>query len=229
MLGKTRSQFGLPKCVGARSKVIASLSAPTSCTMMLVMSSSLIFAVRYMLISIRFCTSCSSIACKSEWNHSADPKSRITQVKYTWMGVGENAMGEKRELTLERRVGLELLKLFIRYQIDLRILVARRQTTSNLEKNTHEAKGVTPIPAPTRSTVSYFKKSSDAEPKGPSTMMRGRMRFTDGLTSVPTTLPPAASFSLFSPFPPLFLSKSQPSDLANSRVKSPTTRMCIET
>ena len=43
-------------------------------------------------------------------------------------------MGKKRELTLERRVGLELLKLFIRYQIDLRILVAKRQTTSNLEK-----------------------------------------------------------------------------------------------
>ena len=42
----TRSQFGRPKCVGARKLVIASFSAPTSCTMMLFMSSSRIFAVR---------------------------------------------------------------------------------------------------------------------------------------------------------------------------------------
>ena len=44
------------------------------------------------------------------------------------------------KLTFERRVGFELLKLFIRYQIDLRI----------------EANGVTPIPAPTSKTVSNY-------------------------------------------------------------------------
>jgi hypothetical protein len=81
MLVNTRSQFGRPKCVGARRAVMASFSAPTSCTNMFVMSSSLILAVRYMLISMRFCMSCSSIACRSEWNHSAEPKSRMTHVK----------------------------------------------------------------------------------------------------------------------------------------------------
>lgn len=63
---KTRSQFGRPKCVGAFKLVMASFSAPTSCTMILFMSSSLIFAVRYMLISILFWVSCSSMACKRE-------------------------------------------------------------------------------------------------------------------------------------------------------------------
>ena len=33
---------------------------------------------------------------------------------------------KKTRVTLERRVGLELLKLFMRYQIDLRILVAKQ-------------------------------------------------------------------------------------------------------
>jgi hypothetical protein len=60
-------------------------------------------------------------------------------------------------LTLESRVGLEsLLKLFMRYQMDLRILeeyVSRSRLESG-EKNTYEAKGVTPIPAPTKTTVS---------------------------------------------------------------------------
>ena len=60
------------------------------------------------MISMRFCVSCSSIACSSEWNHSATPKSRITHVKYT----------------LDRRVGFELFRLFMRYQMDLRILYA---------------------------------------------------------------------------------------------------------
>src|SRR6266567_6036979 len=60
-----------------------------------------------MLISIRFCTSCSSIACKSEWNHSAVPKSRITQVKYTWKCLGEKTMGKKRaHLGKTRRLGV---------------------------------------------------------------------------------------------------------------------------
>lgn len=40
----------------------------------------------------------------------------------------------------------------MRYQIDLRI----------------EAKGVTPIPAPTSTAISYLNTSSEAEPKGPS-------------------------------------------------------------
>ena len=120
---------------------------------------------------------------------------------------------------------MELLKLFMRYQIDLRILEQADQTLPlpTTISPTYEAKGVTPIPAPTRSTVSYFKKSSEAEPNGPSTMIRGNTRFRGGFVLVPTTLPPG-SFSLFS----LFLSKSQPSALAKSRVKSPTTRMCTE-
>jgi hypothetical protein len=48
------------------------------------------------------------------------------------------------KLTLLNLVGLESLKLFIRYQIDFKI----------------EANGVTPIPAPTRRTVSNYGKNS---------------------------------------------------------------------
>ena len=96
--------------------------------------------------------------------------------------------------TLERRVGLELLKLFIRYQIDLRILeqIINKYGRCQPPSLTHEAKGVTPIPAPTSSTVSYFKKSSEAEPNGPSTMTRGSTRFRGGFVLVPTTLPPGS-------------------------------------
>src|SRR6202035_2477926 len=98
-----------------------------------------------MLISILFWVSCSSMACRSEWNHSAEPKSRMTQVKYT----------------LDSRVGFPLLKLFIRYQIDFKILSHRSSQDINAKiVGTYDANGVTPIPAPTRSTVSYFKKSS---------------------------------------------------------------------
>ena len=64
------------------------------------------------------------------------------------------------KFTLERRVGLELLKLFMRYQIDLRILTQNgKQSGTDQDRipNTYEAKGVTPIPAPTSSTVSNFK------------------------------------------------------------------------
>ena len=46
ILGNTLSQFGLPKWVGALRLVIASFSAPTSCMMMLFISSSLSLAVR---------------------------------------------------------------------------------------------------------------------------------------------------------------------------------------
>ena len=46
------------------------------------------------------------MACSSEWNHSADPKSRMTQVKYTF----------------ERRVGFVWFKLFMRYQMDFKML-----------------------------------------------------------------------------------------------------------
>ena len=107
---------------------------------------------------------------------------------------------------MERRVGFESLKLFIRYQIDFKI----------------DAKGVTPIPAPTKSTVSNYiphqfplsprdesskrtlRKSSLALPNGPSTITRGKTRLIGGFACVPTTL----GFSLS---PPLGLaSKSQP-------------------
>lgn len=131
MLGKTRSQFGLPKCVGARSEVIASLSAPTSCTKMLVMSSSLIFAVRYILISIRFCASCSSIACKSEWNHSAEPKSRMTQVKYTWKGVGEKAMRRMKRAHLRKTRRLGAIEVV--HTIPNRLENPSGQTLDNIE------------------------------------------------------------------------------------------------
>ena len=38
---------------------------------------------------------------------------------------GERARAKNELFTLERRVGLELLKLFMRYQIDLRILTPK--------------------------------------------------------------------------------------------------------
>lgn len=122
----------------------------------------------------------------------------------------------------------DLLKLFMRYQMVLRI----------------DANGVTPIPAPTRSTVSYyksnhlgnlngheikgsltFKKSSLALPKGPSTMTRGKTRLIRaGLALVFTTTSP----SFLSPRFSSLASKSQPRALANAVVKSPTTRMWTE-
>ena len=63
---------------------------------------------------------------------------------------------EKTQLAFESRVGLEVLKLFIRYQMDFKILLS---SVSQLQpyardRETHEANGVTPIPAPTKSTVS---------------------------------------------------------------------------
>lgn len=85
--------------------------------------------------------------------------------------------------------------------------------------HTYEAKGVTPIPPPTSSTVSYFKKSSLALPNGPSTIILGRTRLTGGGTTWGT--------ETSAPFSPLrgFLSRSHPSALASAPVKSPTTRM----
>lgn len=90
---------------------------------------------------------------------------------------------------------------------------------------THEANGVTPIPAPTSKTVSYFRKSSLALPKGPSTMTRGKILLIAGFVLVPTTFPPAGR--PFSPFSGL-LSKSHPTALASADVKSPTTRIWTE-
>lgn len=94
--------------------------------------------------------------------------------------------------------------MFMRYQMDFKI----------------DAKGVTPIPAPTSITASYLKKSSLALPKGPSTMTLGRVLFKGGLASVPITVPPLFSFS--------FLPKSAPTAFARAVVKSPATRMWTE-
>lgn len=94
-----------------------------------------------------------------------------------------------------------------------------------------EAKGVTPIPAPTRTLASNLKTSSEALPKGPSTckafiicchqfersestMTRGRTRLIGGVT---TAAP--APFEAFSPV----FGRSQPRASASARVKSPTT------
>jgi hypothetical protein len=79
---------------------------------------------------------------------------------------------------------------------------------------------VTPIPAPTNSTVSKFKKFSLALPNGPSTMTRGRIRLSGGFAEVPTTLPPAGG-AAFAPFS----GKSHPRALAKVPVKSPTIRI----
>ena len=95
---------------------------------------------------------------------------------------------------------------------------------AHVRLSTHEAKGVTPIPAPTSRTVSYLKKSSEALPNGPSTMTRGRTRLIGGFVAVPITLPPAASASSFLSLE----SKSQPTALARAVVKSPTTRIWTE-
>lgn len=86
----------------------------------------------------------------------------------------------------------------------------------------YEAKGVTPIPAPTNNTVSNLVKSSLALPNGPSTMTRGSVILMGGLVLVPRTLPPAISLS---PLPPLLFKKSHPQALARAVVKSPFTEM----
>lgn len=46
-----------------------------------------------------------------------------------------------------------------------------------------EANGVTPIPAPTRTAISYLNTSSDALPNGPSINTRGRILLRDGSKS----------------------------------------------
>ena len=49
-----------------------------------------------------------------------------------------------------------MLKLFMRYQMDFKILknVSHWSVNRTLKTPTHEANGVTPIPAPTSKTVS---------------------------------------------------------------------------
>lgn len=116
----------------------------------------------------------------------------------------------------------------MRYQMVLRILKRFQVAWVILPgggRQTHEAKGVTPIPAPTNKTVSNLAKSSLALPKGPSTITRGRVTLSGGLVLVPMTLPPAASF--LSPLP-LSLEKLQPQALAKAVVKSPLTEMCTD-
>jgi hypothetical protein len=137
------------------------------------------------------------------------------------MIVGEKIVLEVS--TLESRVGLELLKLFMRYQMVFKILISINGSIGisfSSSYMAHEAKGVTPIPPPTSKTVSNFEKSSLALPKGPSTITRGSVALREGLYLVPITLPPAAES--LSPF---FLLKSQPQDLARAVVKSPLTEI----
>ena len=90
-------------------------------------------------------------------------------------------------------------------------------------KNTHEANGVTPIPAPISKTVSNFKKSSLALPNGPSTITRGRLVTLGWFVSVPTIIPPAGMSPISSLAPSA--GKSQPTAFAKAFVKSPLTRM----
>ena len=93
-----------------------------------------------------------------------------------------------------------------------------------------EAKGVTPIPAPTRTAISYLNTSSDALPNGPSMNTRGRILLSDGsrsraeaFWSRPTTAEiPRPGRSLLS------VPKLQPTAAARAVVKSPTHRMWTE-
>ena len=64
-----------------------------------------------------------------------------------------------------------------------------------------EAKGVTPLPAPTSTAISYLNTSSEALPNGPSMNNGGRMRLSVGSMSgpllsefTPTTADPAFPF-----------------------------------
>jgi hypothetical protein len=88
------------------------------------------------------------------------------------------------------------------------------------------ANGVTPIPAPTRTAISYLNTSSDALPNGPSIYTRGSTFLSDGSTlgfevfeSILTTAdaPPP---SLLPPS-----SNLQPTALAKAFVKFPTQRI----
>lgn len=73
------------------------------------------------------------------------------------------------------------------------------------------ANGVTPMPAPTSTLTSKLNTSSEAEPKGPSTITRGKI-FNVGVMTAEETV-------AFSDREEVI---SHPSAAANESVKSPT-------